>query len=253
MIVRWNLGCVQEIENSDPKSFGNWDTNWDLGKWVDPDLVYDRSDAIEFIRSATKRIKNGLQVEVDTNDRDAVAKLLNVETLEGVDMDQVITMETKDPKCPDDNQSISNVHDIAHRLKETGWSSSLTDKSLRETENDKIVIVFIRTQLLTILNRQANNNAEQNVKRIKQKRKSNENHSETITFPNLKKTMKRNEGKTSTKRKRKSNTNESSSSFDSLDSHESTDEEDDDWKTITKSSTKIRLGKNERRKKEDQV
>ena len=94
----------------------------------------------------------GYKVEVDTNDRDAVAKLLNVETLKGVDMDQVITMETKDPKCQDDDQSISNVLDIAHTLKETSWSSSLTDKSLRETGNDKIVIVFIKTQLLTILN-----------------------------------------------------------------------------------------------------
>ena len=48
-----------------------------------------------------------LQVEVDTNDTEEVARLLNVESLEGVDMDQVITMEYKHPKCQDDYESIS--------------------------------------------------------------------------------------------------------------------------------------------------
>ena len=72
-------------ENSDQTSSGDKYPNWDIGEWVDPNYAYDKEDALEYITSETKGLRNELQLKVNTNDVSPVIESLNVETLANVD------------------------------------------------------------------------------------------------------------------------------------------------------------------------
>ena len=203
-----------------PTSFGNLNTNWNLGEWVNPDWVHDKSEAIIFIRSETAGIKMFLQMEVDTNNTEEVFRILNGKTLADVDLDQVITIEYIYPKGQDDDQSISSV---TKTLMEYGWSFHISDSPLRKTKNHKHVIVFITTSLLRTFIRETHNITEQNVNRTKRERTSNDIPSET--------------NETSTKKKSKAYDNEHNNLFESSDSNKSTDEEEDGLSVDSNKST----------------
>ena len=86
-----------------------------------------------------------------------------------------MTMQVKHPRCIYGDECTEKLNDVVHSLKLYGWSSSLTDTLLRESDNGILIIVLVKTSLLTLMICQANhdnNNAKPDLERTKRKRKS---------------------------------------------------------------------------------